>query len=236
MHDNNAKFKQFVEDIFATKEEEISCETAATWMAAAASEHLSDAQSKQKFPQMWTHFHFCSDCRDEYMLLMDLAQQDAAGTLTVPANFPPRPAKAADGGLLDRLKAAVQILFTGFEPAVAQAVRSSQIGLFADPTELTFDEALIVLFDLTVNQDNEATRDLHCTIELSDDVTSSSEITSMLFEGAPVWLLSAGEAVLQEQAVDKLGDVSFYSIAPGEYGLLFILGGRDYLVNNLVIP
>jgi hypothetical protein len=82
--------RRLVEDIFATRDDEIQCADARTLMASCAVELLADEQARQRYPALATHFRFCSNCAEDYRALMTVARQEAAGGVSIPA-APARP-------------------------------------------------------------------------------------------------------------------------------------------------
>lgn len=70
-----------VEDVFATRDNEIQCDEAQILMARCADALLNEEASRQQYPALWHHFRFCPDCAEEYQMVMHLAQLEVDGQL-----------------------------------------------------------------------------------------------------------------------------------------------------------
>lgn len=234
MSDNQQQLPKLIEHISITEDMEIDCSQAATQMEQIAAANLSEAQSRHAYPDLWHHFQFCPDCRAEYEMLVALAQAYHANELTAAAALPTIPGQT--DSLLQRLQRAVDFLFGGFETAVfstdtSAALRRSHRGeLFGDPVEIELDDDLLIIFDVKINEAEPTLSDLFCTVETADLADPAA------LEGFAAWLLEDDKTVLSEQSLDISGDVLFSQLIPGAYTLLLHINGRDYVINNLIVP
>jgi hypothetical protein len=227
MHEEQDSLARLVQDVFATRDDEIQCEEAGILIARCADALLSDDESRRQYPALWHHFRFCPDCAQEYRMVLDLAQLEAAGQLERPAHIPPLP----DGGgpaLWARAKDALTALFPGFPPTLVEAVTRGDAWGF-EPVEVTLAQGeLQIAFDVAPNERDADLRDLFCTVSAADPES---------LEGAPVWLQLGDEGpAVREKALDELGDVAFARLSPGRYALRLHLAGREYVVTGIVLP
>jgi hypothetical protein len=88
MHKKQGSLARLVQDMFETQDEEIQCEEAGVLIGRSADALLSDEDSQKQYPALWRHFHFCSNCAEEYALAMELARLEAAGQLEQPTLAP----------------------------------------------------------------------------------------------------------------------------------------------------
>ncbi len=127
-------------------------------------------------------------------------------------------------------KEAIDTLFSGFtmQPAALHCTQS--MALIYEPVEVELDE-LVITFDVKPNKSDPQSRDLHCYVETEDETLEE------MLEFAPAWLQQAPDgAVVQEQALNELGDVTFSFVSPGDYTFRLYLAGQEYTVENVVVP
>lgn len=82
---------RLLHDIFATTDDEPTYEQLEEQMILAADRLLSDAESRVQFPQLWHYLERDPVAMDEYRLLMELAQAEAADELVRSVVLPPLP-------------------------------------------------------------------------------------------------------------------------------------------------
>lgn len=230
MDANQKGLTHLVNDIFNTEMQEIQCAEAAEQMVLCADALLSDEESQRRYPQLWRHMRVCVDCAREYQMLMELAHLESAGQLSRPADIPPIP-DSSESSLLSRIERSVRAIFPGFAPDLSAALtRSERLG--TEPVEVEFgDGDVVITLDVDKSEQHPSTRDLFCQIEVAD-----GELMSQL-ESQPVWLrISQTDAIVQDQALDEMGDSCFSSIEPGTYDLHVSLGGQEYVVQGIGIP
>lgn len=225
---------RLINDIYMSQEDDIGfgCDAAAASMERCAEGLLSDEGSRAQYPKLWRHFHFCQDCADEYQMLMDIALLEAAGGLIKAKSLPPIPTEQRTGfsSWFQDAKEAISALFTGFTMQPATVRRSTT--LMVEPVEIELDEGnLILTFDVTANSKETQLRDMHCFVETEDEALEE------ILEFAPVWLQKGPDGpVIQEQALNDTGDVTFSFLSPGHYTFRLYLAKQEYVVENLVLP
>jgi len=229
MSDHEVDARRMLDDIFATRDDELYCDAAQTLIARISDACLSDLEARQLYPELWHHFRFCVDCATEYALVQELTQREAAGQLRKPAHIHPRPVYFPT--LTERLQNLRQRVFPGFTPnvvaAVTRGLEPTEIGcdILLEPGELT------LTLDLLPNPDGATYRDLYGTLA-SDTSTQTAE-----WEGAILWLVDAtSENVLQERTLNELGEVTFEALRPGTYQLYLLLRGQTYQITDLTLP
>jgi hypothetical protein len=234
---------RLVQDVFMTESDEIQCEAASVQMILCAEALLSNAEAQRQYPDLWRHFHFCTNCAEEYELLMELAQQETAGQLERPAKIPALPSKdpspmrgvqtpAKDSlPVWEQIQEAFKARFPGFRSELAGGLTR---GLPADMelVEVTLAEGQITVELGVDNSENNPTlRRLFCIIQAADSKLAAR------FDGSLVWLQAEGEdAVSQEQTLNELGDATFDEVRPGPYTLGLHLADQVYTIENVVIP
>lgn len=232
INDENRGVFRLVHDIYAVQDDDIACDEAAIQMDRSTEELLSDEQSRLQFPLLWRHFRLCQDCMEEYQMLIEIARLEAAGGLKKPDKIPPRPREVQPLFDWSHLKDAITALFSGFTMPLQPAAVLRNTALTFEPVELELDDGnLIMTFDLVSNSTDSQLWDLHCWVE------SEEEAVEEMFEFAPVWLQRGAEGpVVQEQALNELGDVIFSFLSPDHYTFGLYLAGQEYIVHNLVLP
>lgn len=235
-HENNGLVR-LVNDLYAVQHDDILYDEAVVLMQRCADGLLSDEESQAQFPKLWRYFKLDPDSYDEYKMLMDLAQLEMAGQLSQPAYIPPMPTEEPTGirrwfkGVKDVIRAS----FSGFtmQPSLVRRTRTHMLGF--EPVEMEFEEGnLIITFELA-NDANSSTerplRKLHCFVETEDEALEER------LEFTPVCLQEASSGMLvQEGALNELGDVTFSSLPAGDYTFRLYLAGQEYVVEQLIIP
>lgn len=229
MANEEQSISKFLHDIFTTNDEEIHCDDASALMIQSAGATPTHEASQARFPALWRHLAVCSDCTQEYELLLALTKLEATEQLEVPPDFPALP----DGGkpaIWNRARDAITAVFPGFAPDLAAAVTRGQERLFA-PVAVSLEHGqLSVEFDVAPHEDDPQYRDLYITM-LSQD-----KATAELLDGVPLWLQieDEGPALYNELLLEA--DAAFMHISPGSYTLRWQLSGRDWAVMNVTLP
>jgi hypothetical protein len=231
MDKRNPGLHQLLQDVYATTDDELFCDGAATLMVRAAARPLSDAEMQQQYPQLQHHFRFCPACAAEFDILRDLMQAMESGELKPPATIPPTP-DADQPTLWQQTRDAIMAIFPSFQPALATQVRHGGDTLAFDPVEVPLGGGTVIFtFDVAVAEDEPTQRNLFCTI------TVTGERLVERLEGTPIWLQTGIDGpAIQEQTVNELGDVSFSYISPGQYALRMELMGQAYVITQINVP
>lgn len=220
---------RLVEDIFATRGDEVHGDTVEAQMILATEAQLADSDSQQRYPAMWHHFRFDPDAEREYRMMMELVQMEAAGELAQPARIPAPPPKD-DFGFGQQIRNAVSAVFAGFAPATASALtRGESMGV--EPVEIEFaDGAFVIEVDVDIAESSPELRDLFCRVMIDDELANQ-------LEAAPILLQTgAGGPILQEESLDELGDATFTNVEPGSYTIHLQLTDQQYTIENVTIP
>jgi hypothetical protein len=90
-----------VRDIFITQDDEIQCQQAQIQIVRSlkGAALSSDEASRQQYPLLWHHFHFCPHCARDNKMFRELTRADAAGMLEYPSYVPPTRSSPPDLGL-----------------------------------------------------------------------------------------------------------------------------------------
>lgn len=230
----NNGLARLVQNIEAVRDDDLWYDEAMWLMQRCADELLSDDASQAQYPQLWQFFRLNPECYEEYQMLMDLARLEAAGGLIQPVTIPPMPSQKPSGigSWFNDTKEAMTALFSGFSRQVAMAHRSLSTTLKFEPVEVELDDgALLITFDVEVNATDQQRRNLHCWVETEEEAVEAQ------FEASPVWLQQGySQLIVQEQALNELGDVTFSLVSSGEYTFRLYLAGQEYVVEKLVLP
>jgi hypothetical protein len=237
---------KFLEDIFATRQVEIQCDQAEDAIAQCAAEGFTDEEARKRYPGLFHHFQFCSDCAAEYEMLMDFAREEAAGLVKRPAYIPPPPIVAPETPLvtepeekepdiLNRAADALRAVVEGLNPLrqnplqPALAMRDRRLSEAPDTIEMEGGEVTITLA-LKSEPNNPSTRRLICNVETTNDEWEAA------FEAAQSWLAQepTGEPV-QEQTLNQFGAATFTEIALGVYTLHLDLADQHFVISDLEI-
>jgi hypothetical protein len=225
------KFKRLVEEIFATRDDEIQCREAEDLIARCSDALLADEEVRRQYPQLWHHLGLCPDCAEVFRGVMALARDEAEGHLPQPERRPPVPDEE-ESQMQQTPGETVSRLFAGFSSRMAAAVTRGETGI-VEPVTITFPEdGVSVTLDVAPAVSDPQRRDLYCTVTTEGDRPAQSP------EGAPVWLQTAEyKTVVVEKTLDDLGDALFEGIAPGTYGLrLCLAGNKEYRIAQIEIP
>lgn len=232
-HKNNG-LAPLVVDIYAQRDDDIFYDEAVVLMERCAEELLSDEQAQAQFPLLWRYFELYPDSYQEYQMLMDIARLEAAGELKVPESIPPMPTEQRKGisSWFQESKEAITALFSGFTMQSAALHRRRSMALTYEAVEVELEEGnVLITFNVVANSTNPQRRDLHCYVETEEETLDD------MLEFAPVWLQQAGTSpVVQEQALNEMGDASFSFLSPGDYTFRLYLATQEYVVENVVVP
>lgn len=224
------KLTHLVQDIFATRDDEIQCTQARTQMTRAAQALLSDDDARREYPAMWYHFRFCQDCAEEYKMLRELMALETTGQLDYPLDVPPSP----DGGkktIWSLTKEAITAFFPGFAPTLAEALtRGQELGVEPAVIELAHGR-LTVMVDVGQHETDPALRNLFINATTLDDRLQTN------LDGSLIWLqLGDLGPAIQEQVLDSFGDVAFRNVSPGQYTIRLQVAGEEYGILGVDIP
>lgn len=73
------RFESWMQKIYTTQEEEISCSECFDLVSGYVELELSGGDPAGKMPQVIQHLHQCSACREEYETLRDLRRLEDQG-------------------------------------------------------------------------------------------------------------------------------------------------------------
>lgn len=220
---------KFLQDVFATNDEEIHCREAGTLMTQSADANLTHEASQERYPVLWRHLAVCFDCAQEYELLLALTNLEAVEQLERPSYIPPLP----DGGkpaFWKRAKDALTAVFPGFAPDLAAAITRGQERLFTPVEVSLWDDRLFIEFDVAPHEADPQYRDLYITM------ASEDEAIVKLLDGVLLWLQinDEGPAVYNELLLEA--DAIFTHVSPGSYTLRWQLASRECAVMNIILP
>jgi len=221
--------RRLLDDIFATSYNELQCDMADTLMAKSTHDGLSDEESQRQYPLLWQHFQFCPDCAEEYRMLVTLTHLEMTGQLQKPSRIPPIPG-VTKPSLIKQIKEIIAKQFPGFQPALTLAIERGSGSLDMEPVEIELDMNYAVQFDLTPDEENTIYRHLYCTLLAEDDALVATN------EGCSVWLQVSDGGIVQEGAIDELGDFAFFHIKPDDYLIGLSLSGQEYVISNISVP
>ena len=224
------RLSRLLRDTYSTTEDEIYYDEASILMARCADALLSEEESRLQYPQLWRYFELYPDSKVEYDMLMALAHMNATGELKTPDKLPPRPdlnrpPKRSPGDIIHQAFPGFPQLSPGLAPT-----RSSYQTL--EPVEISLEQGELTLsLNFLPNTDTPAAWDLLCT------VSSTNEQLTAILEFAPLWLQQKEIGpTISQVALSKEGDGAFYAVEPGDYTLHLQLGGREYVVTELLLP
>jgi hypothetical protein len=181
--------QRLVQDIFATGDDEIQCDEAHSLIAACLDAALSDEQSQQQHPALWRHFRFCSDCTEEYRILMEVAAAERAGQLDRIVHVPPLP----DGGkppLWNRAKETIRASWPGLTPRLATLGATDSPG------------PQVVRQDGGMNSDGSVAWKVTFIIDSADPTKCQAEIEVSVFDR---WDLSGIDVFLTWNSEQRCG-------------------------------
>ena len=217
---------QLIRDIFSTSEAEIQCDEAIYHLARAAAQQLDETAFATQFGALKQHLAFCTNCREEFALLQELAQEEAGQAITAPY-APPLPENGRFP-VWERAKNLLNIQFPGFAPLLGTALsRGEELGF--EPTAVSLPETSFTLeLDVGISEMDASERELFITL-LADNAEA--------IEGSSLWLhRDINGPVIQEQALNALGDVTFTQLQPGTYALRLFLADRHYAISAIQLP
>ncbi len=218
----NWNYKQLLDDILETRTDEIQCDTALNLMAEITNPFLTEDESRQRYPQLWQHFHFCSRCTEEYRTLLTILQASKATISTI--KVPPIPKQESwltillrkFGDTVKEIPVQHQLqgqLRGGEEKAYTKTIDGHTLNISVRP-----NDRIDHLFDLECNFSNE------------------TEVHPISLEGSPVSLFVATTgAFVQEGALDSNGDISMLQVPQATYKLLIQTSQRPFLFGQIEI-
>lgn len=223
---------QLVTNIYAARDNDISCDRSAILMTRCADALYSEEESKREYPELWRHLKVCADCAEEYKAIMEIALLEAAGKLeetALPIHF----IRKEGVPIWDLAKGAVTAFFAGFAPATAPSfrpVRGFQSNFKPIKTVMANGQ-LSVELEVKVNEENPQRLDLYCRLTTDDPALEDQ------FEGTVVWLqLSSMGTAIQVQTFDNLGDALFPAIEPDSYIVRWRLADQEYAIQDVKLP
>jgi hypothetical protein len=216
-------------DVFDTRDDEIQCDQAAIQATRAADALFSDAESQRQYPGLWRHMQFCPDCAAEYRMALTLARLEADGRLEPVSPVPPLPDPARRPPFWSQVQETLTARFPGFPVLTGAAARGVDLCIGA-PVEVTLRPGLRVSFDAAASTRDPGLCDLFCAV-VADDAPLRATL-----EGAPVWLQLESGAVVQETALNDVGDAAFYQLAPQQYTWRLCLADQEFVVMDILLP
>lgn len=230
MTPEEARFKRLIEDIYATRDDEIQCTEAAHLIARSSDALLTDEEVRQRYPQLWHHLGLCPNCAEEYRAVMALARAEAEGRLPETEQIPPPPAEG-ESKMGYGAKDTIIRLFSGFSPLTAAALTRGEEPI-AEPTTIEFPaDDISITLDVAPASSHPQRRDLYCT------VTAERESLTEELEGAPIWLqISTDQSVVAEKVLDTFGDALFENLVPAVYDLRLFFAERELRISHIEIP
>ena len=76
---NSNRFESWLQNIYHTQDEEISCTECFDLVSGLVELELSGGDTAVKMPQVIQHIHQCPACREEYESLRDLRRLEEQG-------------------------------------------------------------------------------------------------------------------------------------------------------------
>lgn len=228
MDETERGLRRLIEDIFATEQDEISCDRALVHMAQSLDMGLDETASRRRFPTLWHHFHVCLDCAAEYGMLLGLTQAESEQALPPTIPIPPRPGSSRPTRWAFNHNA-ITALFSGFNfsPAAARFRGEGAEGTSA-PIKLG---TLVIQLEVVPNEEQPGSYDFFCT------VTTDDNSRAPLLMGTSVWLQQGEEGpTLQEQRLDEFGETHFVAVLSGRYTLRLQVAGQTYGLRQVDIP
>lgn len=226
MSNNKPTLDRLINDLFSTGHDEIYCDQATDLMALAAAVDLSEEANQDRFRHLIKHLQFCNNCREEF----ELVQQVALDTSSINVIEIPNVPNNGRFPILEAVQNILTIQFPGFTPMLGQALtRGEELGF--EPTAVSLPNTSVTLeIDVGVSEENQSHRDIFITL-LNDEATAS------FGEGSSIWLhQETSGPVIQEQAFDELGDLSFTNLQPGSYALLLNINNQHYAISPITLP
>jgi hypothetical protein len=81
MNDQSSKsnFERWVQKMWATQDEEISCSECLDLVPAYVDLELATGEAEHRMPRLKHHLDQCRACQDDYRIVLDLARKEADG-------------------------------------------------------------------------------------------------------------------------------------------------------------
>jgi hypothetical protein len=216
MKEKGARARRLVEDVFATHDGEIQCVAAQTLMASCVVELLTDGQSRQRYPALWTHFRFCSNCAEDYQVLMAVARQEGdAGSQITPV---PRRPETPGGDWVEGLGYLWQRLADTHQVLVRLWGEAPSTPTFAPAVKGRASDEPDVVRHLTLTPDDSGDLDLKIVVRRSQEAPGFYALT-VRAQFRSRWQTLAGTTVVitadgweAERTTDEHGEVVFEGI------------------------
>lgn len=225
MLDKNA-LARLARDVRDTAEVELSAEEAQTQILLAAEAGLPEEQARRQFPDLWQYFRFHPDAREAYDILVETLALEASGGIVRPRSIPPAPDAVS---LWAQLTDAITRLFpaAGQSPGVPALARGDE--LRAAVVEL--DDGYRLAVRLSISDVDPQQRRLDLTVSAEEPAAAA------MLEGSPIWLQMGNDGpTLREALLDDAAYVALDRVAPGNYTVRLLLGGRHFAVTDVVVP
>jgi hypothetical protein len=243
----------FLEDVFASRTDEIQCDIAENLIGQCAAENFTDDKARQRYPQLFYHFQFCPDCEEVYEMVVGYARDRSAGLVEQPlhpttplrempgkvVSLPPVPTYAPGFSSGSSYNSGIWAKAAKAVKAISSLVESGELnrlsvrrGIQLTENDITLtmegDEVAITLH-VKKEASNENSRRLICNVKATDDLKSH-------LRDAPIELiLELDGSVVQEKALRRTGDVTFTQVKPNTYRLRWTLANQEYEVSELEI-
>ncbi len=229
MVEKEPNLSRFLKDVFSSGADEVHCNEAGDLMVQAANAQLKSEEVQVRYPALWRHFEACSDCAQEYDLLLELTRREMADQLE-PSPHPPALPDSGDTAVWQRARDAITAIFPGFAPELATAVTRGQELLFAPVEVSLWDGRLSVEFDLAPHEADPHYRDLYITM------SSEENALATLLDGLILWLQINDEGPASHKEILLEADAVFRRISPGTYSLRWWVENRECAVTNISLP
>lgn len=221
MQDENNALK-LVQNIFELSDPKIDYEEAEHMMMMCAVEDLSEAESRNRYPQLWQFFEFDREMYNQYQLVMELKHMPEMEELKIPA----APRLSSFVEQVKQFADTLFIMFSEFQLAEhAAPTRSAQLQLEPATIEISADGTSIELA-VEIDDNNPRRRMLHCELLVQRE------------EGGKLnyRLQSAENNQIFDVTSDEFGTATFYDLRPGIYQLDFVLNTQPISIYNLTLP
>ncbi|MCA9423355.1 MAG: hypothetical protein KDE50_01320 [Caldilineaceae bacterium] len=234
MNSKQEAVMRILRNVYTVQDDDIQCDIVAEQMMHSADALHSDEASQKQFPAMWRHFQLCVDCYNEYRLLMELVEAEAAHLATIGGNTTVELAElpavkaitALPNAIRQLLANAFTLSFPGFTPMLANSLRGTV--LTEKPIQVTFPETrLQVELNVLPGLMDSSHRLLTCEI-LASESEQSLFAADMV---AQLWSETSGELEQEEEIVDKRA--AFDDLYADRYTLLLITDDQTYGVMGI---
>lgn len=229
---------RLIDDIYFATEpphSELFCEDANSVILQCAMSGMSDEEAQQAYPALFRHFRLCSDCSNEFNMVMALARLDTLNQLDRPSTIPSAP-DIPTVSWMDRVKALKGIIvatipsFGATNASYASSKTRRLQGKLREETVSLDNNRLNVILTINDSATYEEMRDLVCAFESDDPILIDS-----LF-GSPIWLEETTDGdVIQSLSLNENGTVTFEHLRFGTYILRFTIDQQEYAIEGIEI-